>query len=614
MRLAADAPHQFGGIELDRSKPLSFRLDGRSVEGYVGDTVLSAVLASGVDTYGTFQGTPIGLGESFAPRISTKSGTALPMQRTPAIDGLEFATIGARARGPFGPPRSLRHRITPDSDPGWRATAPDATLTADLLIVGGGVAGLAAAKSASMSGRTVILCERRPWLGGDARYFGPVGDAETPESLIARLAGRLVGDSTAIVLLRTDVVRIEGQRAIAHQVEIVDGAPRGRIIAIDAGRILLATGSSQRLPVFPGNRLPGVIPAIEAYHLAKRYGAALGPTAVVATQSNYGYRLALRLHDAGVAVARVVDTRLLAQSRFIDFAKATGLTLASAQYPLAAQPDHFIFANVGSVTAATTLQAAQLVVGGTWQPDLKLWMQAGGGVRWDAQRGALVAAGHPPNIAVAGSAAGQLSMLACADSGRAAQAQLFGEAREAIEDSEPGTALETPDATTPHAPAAAEGLSFFSTGATLASRLPESQTHTLSLGDVAASVELGLVAPGDAGAIAEERGAPGADLVASDWRPAVPATASSELPTYLRHRFGAEPLRLHLKVDDSRAFEIGALVYRNTDPSDPARAVGVIVEAAHPGGIALVERSAAGLDRFIVETLAGPSPARIVAN
>ena len=79
MRLAADAPHQFSGIELDRSKPLSFRLDGRSVEGFVGDTVLSAVLASGVDTYGTFQGTPIGLAHvrEFARPLDGSTGLYL---------------------------------------------------------------------------------------------------------------------------------------------------------------------------------------------------------------------------------------------------------------------------------------------------------------------------------------------------------------------------------------------------------------------------------------------------------------------------------------------------------------------------------------------------------
>jgi hypothetical protein len=83
-------------------------------------------------------------------------------------------------------------------------------------------------------------------------------------------------------------------------------------------------GQPAAAPDLRGNRLPGVIGAIDAYHLAKRYGVAHGATAIVATQSNFGYRLALRLHDAGVAVRRIADPRVNPQSRFVDFAKASG--------------------------------------------------------------------------------------------------------------------------------------------------------------------------------------------------------------------------------------------------------------------------------------------------
>ena len=86
MRLAADAAHEFGGIELDRRKPLSFRLDGRRVTGFAGDTVLSAALACGIDTFGMRAGQPLGLGERFAPLIRFGQGGPLPMERTPAID------------------------------------------------------------------------------------------------------------------------------------------------------------------------------------------------------------------------------------------------------------------------------------------------------------------------------------------------------------------------------------------------------------------------------------------------------------------------------------------------------------------------------------------------
>jgi sarcosine oxidase subunit alpha len=621
MRLAADAAHEFGGIELDRSKPLSFRLDGVSIAGFAGDTVLSAVLAAGIDSHGTYAGAPIGLGEQPPPLVSFKRGTPLPMSRLPAIDGLDLSSGGRRGRAVFRQANTLRHILDGAAEPDWLRATPETTLATDFLIVGGGVAGLAAAKSAAMAGRSVIIVERRPWLGGDARYFGPVGDAETPEAFTTRLSDWLTASPNVTILRRAVVFALQGTRALLHQIETADGVARGRVVAIAAERVLLATGATQRLPIFPGNRLPGVLPAITAYHLAKRYGVALGDSAVVATQGNHAYRLALRLNDAGVAVRRVVDTRINAQSRFIDFAKASGLTLATGQLPMKAERGRFTFAHSAGSGASTVIDATQLIVGGGWQPALTLWMLAGGHVRWSRERGALLATGQLEHVAIAGAAAGHLSLFACAASGRAAHAALFGGEPVAIDDAEPGTAFETPDGPVSIAQPSPDSPSFLDSGRSLAMRpaplgashkLP--RPHTMDLGDVAASVELELIAPGDAGAIAEERGAPGADLVASSWTPS-PIEVPKALPAWLHNRFGADPQRVHLVVDRKRRFAIGTLVYRNDAKPDPEAAVGVIVATADIGGIALMTKSALGKTaRYIVETNTGPSPARIAKD
>ena len=617
MRLAADAAHQFGGIELDRGKPLSFRLDGRTVSGFAGDTVLSALLAAGTDTAGSFANTPVGLGPRFAPLITTRGGVPLPMDRVPATDGADFTAIGRRRGLQVSRPRSLRHVLDDIADPPWLRAKPEETRTVDLLVVGGGVAGLAAADAAAAAGKTVLLAERRPWLGGDARFFGAVGDDESPELLTTRLARQLGERSNATILVRAEVFALSGEMALLHVVETL-GPPNGRVIAVTAKRVLLATGAIQRLPIFPGNRQPTVVTAIDAYHLAKRYGVTRGSTALVATQSNYGYRLALRLHDAGVRIGRIVDTRIHPQSRFVDFAKASGLTLASGQFPLSATNTHFVFAPTSGAGASVGFDADQLIVSGGWQPDLALWMQAGGTVRWTAGRSALLAHGHLDRVALAGSAAGYRSLRGCAESGRAAAATIFGESAETIEDAEAGTHLETPDDPTPIAPAASDVPAFFDSGRSLAARpIPGARVssahriHALTLADVAASVELGLIAPADAGVIAEERGAPGGDLQPSGWAPVAKAEVSDAPPPYLAHRFGDAPQRLHLVVDAKRQFTVGTLVYSNHGERDPEQALGVIVDAAPVGGIALVAEAGAGLDRFIVETADGPSPARI---
>lgn len=618
MRLAADAAHQFGGIELDRSKPLNLRVDGHKLTAFAGDTVLSALLAAGIDTYGIFGGTSLGLTTRFAPPIATRGGVPLPMERTPATDGADYTTVGKRRGLAMSHPHSLRHVLDDVPDPAWLGMAPDETRNVDLLVVGGGVAGLAAADAAASAGKTVLVAERRPWLGGDARYFGAVGDDESPDALVARLTRQLGEHANATVLTRADVFAVSDDVALLHVVDTSASTPRGRVIAVSAKRVLLATGAAQRLPIFPGNRLPSVATAIDAYHLAKRYGVVRGSGALVATQSNYGYRLALRLHDAGYKIGRVIDTRIAPQSRFVDFAKASGVTLASGQIPMSASGTHFVFAPTSGAGASVGFDADQLIVSGTWQPDLQLWMQAGGGVRWSTERSALTAHGHVDKVALAGSAAGYRSMRACVDSGQAALATLFGDASAPIEDAEPGTHFETPDAPTPIVPAASEVPAFYDSGRSLASRpIPKARplvvhrVQALTLGDVAASVELGLLAPADAGVIAEERGAPGGELQPSSWTPTASLDTSDKPPAYLAYRFGNDPQRRHLYVDGKRRFTVGTLVYSSGAARLPEHAIGVIVDNADVGGIALISKSAQRLDRFVVKMPEGPSPARI---
>ena len=107
-------------------------------------------------------------------------------------------------------------------------------------------------------------------------------------------------------------------------------------------------------------------------------------------------------------IRRIVDTRINPQSRFVDFAKASGLNLGSGQLPISATPTRHglsvAFANAGTTHAALSLEASTLIVSGGFQPELSLWMLAGGGVRWAADR--LEADGHLDRVALAGFRAG----------------------------------------------------------------------------------------------------------------------------------------------------------------------------------------------------------------
>ena len=577
-RLPADARHGFGGAEIDRSRPIGFRLNGRAYEAFEGDTILSALLAAGVDAAGQHLGEAIALDADCAPPVAPareagNPAAALPMGRTPVLDGLDLVTLGprldplpqrglaARLAGLVAPrSRSLGHRL---DDPRvlagpWTTAAPAETIETDTLVVGGGLAGMSAALAAAEGGDRVLLIERRPALGGDARFFGTVGEEEPPETTIARLMETIAATPGITVLTRTEGLVLAGTRLRAHRVAVRDGRIEGHVLALHARRVVLATGAAERLPVFPGNRMPGVAGAVEAFHRAERYGVWPGRRTLFATPHNFAYRLALLAADAGIEVLRVVDARPAPQSRVIDFCKATGITLAAGLVPRSAESVRRSEAlSVGFAVAiedaggdAATVATDLFVAAGGWQPRLALWLMAGGGCAFDPAQRWLAANGAIEGVALAGTAAGWRSSTACLASGAAAVARLLGRKERPVAEYEVDAVYESGEAPTPVAPWRAGRVAFLDRlGFTPrpheeskeAQAMQPAQTGTLSLGDVAAFVQLGAVPLGDAGVIAEERCLAGGDIVDTGWRvPPAPATLE-RVPAYLQGRYGPKP-------------------------------------------------------------------------
>ena len=636
-RLPANAAHGFGGGALDRGKSLRFRLNGRLLEGYKGDTVLSAALAAGLFISGRHGDEPIALDEDFAPPIVPLHGkSALPMDRTPAQDGVDYQTLGLRrdpiaSRGVLGhlrhlllgPARTLNLRF--DDAAGilapWLDAKAETEHAADLVVIGAGVAGLAAAAAAAEAGKSVIVIERTPAPGGMAVYFGATDNEEQPRARIRRLQDAASAAGVQI-LCGTEALRLDGRTVIAHQVRTDGPVPTGAVLAITGKAIVIATGARERLPLFPGNRTPGVVGAHAAWRRAERYGIWAGRRAVITTPYSVAYRLALRAADAGVEVQRIVDSRIHPLSRYVDFCKATGITLASGLVPSGARPlarnqpglsVSFAVAIDEIEQDSAAIETDQLIVGGGWQPDLSLWLAAGGSARWDAVMNWVAADGTLEHVTLAGSAAGWRSTQAVEASGRAAS----GTGRRKggrIEEKLISELYETADAPTPVAPyrASVRGATYLDHGRTLATRRDaasdRSGTQTLSiharplsLGDVAAAVSLGLIAADGAGAVAEERCMTGIEITDTGWRvPTAPATPESDpppLPVWLTGRFGTKPSFAVLKAADTRTFGIGCLVYETSDARDPAAAIGVIYAAqAGGGGIAVTSHLPDGAD------------------
>src|SRR5690606_3310167 len=122
------------------------------------------------------------------------------------------------------------------------------------------------------------------------------------------------------------------------------------------------------------------------------------------------------------------------QSRFIDFSKASGITLASGLAPRSAEPGtgyelHVAFsvAVEGATGDGEPMASELLVAAGGWQPRLALWLMAGGRAVYEPERRALLARGALEGVRLAGAAAGQASSTACLASGTQAIASLRGQ-------------------------------------------------------------------------------------------------------------------------------------------------------------------------------------------
>jgi sarcosine oxidase subunit alpha len=650
-RLPAGSPHGFGGRSIDRKRPIRFRLDGRPIDGFAGDTVLSAGLAAGLVSAGTREGRRIALDQRSAPPVALKgrgpaSGAALAMERTPAVDGAEFVTVGPRAGGlrrlawPF-------RRATPDGfgldlgDDGlaptpWRQAHAGRRVTTDLMVIGGGVAGLAAAAAATPKQR-VLLIERQAELGGAARFFGSVEGEETPEEAIARLTGALAGRESIDVMTSAEVFALHGTEALVHRIFIDQGVPRGEVIRVEARRVVLATGALERLPVFPGNRSPGVIGALAAPEHVEQYGVWIGRRAVFASPHSIAYQLALHARDAGVEVQRIADPRISPRSRYVDFCKAFGVPLAgglAVSRAVRRGPEvevGFSVAMEGIARDAAPLTTELLIAGGGWQPDLPLWMMAGGGTAWDGPTSRFLPAGRLDRIALAGAVAGLSGTAAAILSGEAAVALLAGRTPAPVVDRQIDAAYESADAPTPIAPGrVADADAYLDAGWSFtthaAARPPAgargaqllSRSVGFSLGDIAAAVELGAVSRAAAGALAGERCVIGGDIVNRAWRvdnPPPPAGVPPP-PAYLGGRFGAAPKACILAVDDSRVFGPGCLVFPSSDLTDPSDAIGVVYAPApggRSGGLALIGEVPEAIGAVVfVRDGGGPVAARVM--
>ncbi len=461
-----------GGL-IDRTAPLSFSFNGKTYQGFKGDTLASALLANGVQLVGrSFKyHRPRGIFTSGSEEpnalVTLHSGARTePNTRatvTELFDGLEATSqnhIGPLERDllaindrlaplfaagfyykTFMWPRAFWEKlyepaIRKAAGLGALSTLPDPDtydkgfLHCDLLVIGGGAAGLTAALTAGRAGASVILADEDFQFGGRLLAESDLLDDSWPSEWVDRTCAELASLPNVRLMPRTTVFGTY-DHGIFGAVERVsdhlppsDEAVRQTLWRITAKRSVLAAGAIERHIPFQDNDRPGIMLAGAMRTYVNRWASAPTRNAddqvAIFTNGDGGHRTALDLLGKGVPVLGVIDTRPDAPV-FGKYKVFAGATVTGTKGRLGLQA-----IQIRQNGQSTWLEAGALGVAGGWNPNVHLASHHRGRPVWDEDRLAfLPPKDGPKGMFPAGAAAGNgATSVALADGMRTAQQAL----------------------------------------------------------------------------------------------------------------------------------------------------------------------------------------------
>ncbi|RFU21942.1 2Fe-2S iron-sulfur cluster-binding protein [Geodermatophilus marinus] len=421
------------GGRIDRATAVEFIFDGQTLTGHPGDTLASALLAHGRHQVAT--SITLGRSRGIAAAWAEDPGGLVQVEE-PFPEPMLLATTVELFDGlvAHGLPGQGRLADVPDS-----ARYDAVHHHVDVLVVGAGPAGLAAALTAARAGARVALVDEQSEAGGSLLSGTERLDDAPALEWVAAAVAELAGSPEVLHLQRTtafgsydDGFVLALERRTDH---LGAAAPRHvsrqRVWRIRARSVVVATGAHERPVVFADNDRPGTMLAGAARTFLHRYGVLPGRAAVVFTTNDSAYDTALDLSRAGVHVQAVVDARPEGSPRRREECEAAGIRLLPGAVVTGTQGvervTHALVAPFadGAVGAGSAIACDLLLVSGGWNPAVHLYSQARGRLRYDEVLGAFLPGERLDGLTVAGSAAGVLDLAGClADGRRGARAAL----------------------------------------------------------------------------------------------------------------------------------------------------------------------------------------------
>ena len=430
-------PFRLAGLgSVDRSRPLAFTFDGLLYQGYAGDTLASALIANGVHLVGrSFKyHRPRGILSAGAEEpnalvtVNRGTGRVTPNLRATQIELADGLSASSQNRWPslkfdvgavndlfspligagfyyktfMGPSWAWRHIYEPmirraaglgrpprEADPDrYQRTFGHC----DVLIVGAGPAGLAAALAASETGARVVVCDENPTLGGSLLAEAETKiDGKSARDWLADALAALRSAPNVRLMPRTQAFGYYAHNFVALNERIAEpdliadpDSPRERLWQMRAREVVLAAGAIERPLVFPDNDRPAVMLAGSARRYCRQYGAKVGDRVVVATAHDSAYRAALDLKNAGVGVELIADLRSEVSGPLPEAARGAGIEVAAGAEILGVDGRLRVKAmRIKHQGAERKAACDALLMSGGWTPSVHLFSQSRGKLVFD---------------------------------------------------------------------------------------------------------------------------------------------------------------------------------------------------------------------------------------
>ncbi len=458
---------------IDQTTRVSFKFDGKTYFGFKGDTLASALLANNVHLVGrSFKyHRPRGIMTSGSEepnaiiQINKNSSVTEPNVRATEVeiyDGLEASSqncwpsvnfdIGGinNILSPLLPagfyyktfmwPASFWEKyeyfIRKSAGLGQSPTEPDPDIYdhnyvhCDVLIIGGGISGIMAAKISAENNFKTLLLEEKPNLGGTTIYqkndYFKINDQYSSEWLEKEI-DQIKNLKNLEIKTRTSVAAYHGYNYLLARENLTDHLPiekkqntiRQRLLKIRAKKVITATGSIERPLIFDNNDRPGIMLSSAIKKYADFYGVACGKENVLFTNNDTAYETAISLNNKGVKVNAIVDIREENKSDLTNEINNAGIKIYNSYTVINTKG----YKKINKITimklskdgktvtdSKVDIKCDCLGVSGGWTPAVHLFTQSGGKLKFDDNDNIFIPNKYPSDQLSIGSCNGNLEL------------------------------------------------------------------------------------------------------------------------------------------------------------------------------------------------------------